>query len=543
MLRITRVAWLACLVVACSESVTVDGHNATTTRLIGPEGGTLMLGGGAKVVIPPAALNAKETISITKLDFAADNLAELPDRYEVAGTPFAFEPHGLSFAAPITIEVPFTGSASNVGAMRLPNETANEWRSIAVSDTTDGVLSIRTMTFSVIVAARDRVGPIDAGVDSGGTGGDSGSGGVGGSSGGGGSGGQTTTVCTGNAADHPNCINHECPQVAPVTGPRAMKGACCFRQSNAERAKLAWDNGETATIELRQQVMRTISQPTSLGNPLIQASLANTYEQEWSNTLIRIEGVPRTGSGPVVVTMGPGRSNCDGTYSFFGAGAALDYEGRTDGNRWVPYVTMGMWDWSTPQKLTLSNGTRDVRWWPVAKDNGLFGFEQPMQATTFDFAFEGESGDDVEAVALDCVGGNLVGSSMWNATLVQTAFAPVVALETSNLNSLALAQNQCSFMALGFMQPELCADVPRADWMELPFGMCDDHHCYVGQESHPRADCGAPAQPCCDPTGADSQMPACNAFVIESHAVLAGAEITDAPHLDPTEPFADCTAY
>lgn len=401
-----------------------------------------------------------------------------------------------------------------------------------------------------------------------GTSGTSGTGGTGGA-GSGGTGGEDPGICMGDADDHPNCINEECADVSPTSGPRAMKGACCFRASNADRAQAAWNDTSKpaaerlATLEFRQNALKTTSQMNTVGNIVIQGSLANTYELDWSNTLVRVEGIPATGSGPVTVTIGAGRSNCDGTYSFFsetsapdfGAGAAPLVE-RTDAARWAPAVMNGQWDWDTAEKLTIAAAERapGVRWAPVAKDHGLLGYEQPSQDLDYKFTFAGTSSTDIEPNDLNCVGGELTGGA-WTSSLVQTVFFPVAELETAMVDSAAVTQNFCSFMGVGYNASALCSEVPRAaadgcvrdpdngeycNWIELPGGMCDAEHCYIGDAEHPDANCGGTTgNDCCDPTGVTS--PACNAFVIEATAVLAAAEITDEPHNDATEVFPNCT--
>ncbi len=427
----------------------------------------------------------------------------------------------------------------------------------------------RTMISALAMLALLAIGcGDDDGGGSGGTSGASGTGGTAGTAGDSGTGGGDPGICTGDTTDHPNCVNEECPDITPTTGPRAMKGACCFRASNADRAQAAWDNDELATIEFRVNALQTSSQPNSVGNPLIQASLATTYETDWSNTLVRIEGIPKEGSGPVTVTIGAGRSNCDGTYSFFsdtsapdfGAGSAPWFVERTDPARWEASVMAGTWDWDSEEKLTIPTANRPegVRWAPVAKDNGLLGYEQPSQDLNYEFTFDGTDSTDITAEALNCAGGRLLAESMWDASLVQTTFFPIADLETAQVDSLTLTQNFCSFLAVGFMQPELCDEVPRVapdgceptdntgackHWVELPVGFCDAEHCYVGDEDHPRANCGGDTgNECCDPGADDDTMPDCNAFLIEAEAVLAGSEITDEPHTDSTEVFPDCTA-
>lgn len=371
----------------------------------------------------------------------------------------------------------------------------------------------------------------------GGTGGTSGSGGTGGT-------GAVTAECTGDATDDPNCINVDCGDIGPIDGPLAKKGLCCFRASNADRARAAWDAGETATLEYRQNALKTLTQTNSVGNPLIQASLANGYENDWSNTMTRIEGVPATGSGPVTVTIGAGRYNCDGTYSFFGDGAAPVREGRTDTNRWKASVLTGTWDWDATEKLVIDDATRPagVKWSPVGKDFGIFGYEQPAQDLNYEFTFVGTSGDTVTDEALNCAGGELTGPTMWTAELVQTVFFPVADMKTAFIDSLTLQQNFCGFMALGYMAGNDCDAVAQADWVELPVGMCDADHCYVGEATHPDADCGGTTgRPCCSPDGTDTALEPCNAFLIEARAVLGGAEITDAPHTDSTMIYDACT--
>jgi hypothetical protein len=217
----------------------------------------------------------------------------------------------------------------------------------------------------------------------------------------------------------------------------------------------------------------------------------------------------------------------------------------------------GVWDWDTDTKLTIAADERapGVRWAPVAYNYGVFGYEQPSQDLDYKFSFAGMDATDVTDNALNCVGGKLNGV-MWESALQQTVFFPIASLKECSVNSQAVTQNFCSFMGVGFNKQQLCDDVPRVapdgceptsqmgmcqHWQELPFGMCDDEHCYVGKEDHPLAGCGTVEKPCCDPTGVDDTMPACNAFLIEATAVLAAAEIRDAAHTDSDEPFPDCT--
>jgi len=370
-----------------------------------------------------------------------------------------------------------------------------------------------------------------------GTGGVSGTGGMAGVSPGG-TGGGVSGPCVMGRDD---TVNGLCPFAAPTDGACAPKGACCFRSSNAVHAREAWDNTGTTTLEFRVNASRTTSQPNSLGNPLIQSSFASTLDQEWAVSLLRIEGLSTAQRGPVTVTFGPGRANCDGSFSFFGEGAAPNTENRTDPSRWQPIVSTGTWDWSARPMLSLDDGpTTGVHWFPVARDHGVFGYEQPQQDPVFDLALNGDSAGAIADEDLNCVGGGLQGPGQWAPSLRQTTFYPVASLRATTINSLALQQNFCSFIALGFMAADDCNSQPQSAWVEQPTGLCDSDGCYVASETDPENTCDGGTKPCCDPTGTDDLLAPCNAFVIHNLTSLAAVEITTEPFDDPMLPFANC---
>ena len=126
----------------------------TAAALVGPEGGEVELANGGKVTIPPGALSEQTEIKITKLELG--NVAVLPDNVEVAGKPYAFTPHGLTFAQPIKIEIPYEGDATTVRPMKLDDEDDTDWQTVAGSANEVGtkILSFDTNSFSVYVAVR-----------------------------------------------------------------------------------------------------------------------------------------------------------------------------------------------------------------------------------------------------------------------------------------------------------------------------------------------------------------------------------------------------
>src|SRR5689334_17054003 len=71
---------------------------------IGAAGGTVSGPIGAKVVIPPGALTTNVEI---KVEMISTGAPALPAGLSAAGQMFAFTPHGTSFAAPVTLTLPF----------------------------------------------------------------------------------------------------------------------------------------------------------------------------------------------------------------------------------------------------------------------------------------------------------------------------------------------------------------------------------------------------------------------------------------------------
>jgi hypothetical protein len=78
---------------------------ATGTHLIGPAGGTIT-SGDVTLTIPPDALAAEQTISITATDLPA------PPGYELFSPIFDFEPAGIRFARPVVVSITFRGPAT-----------------------------------------------------------------------------------------------------------------------------------------------------------------------------------------------------------------------------------------------------------------------------------------------------------------------------------------------------------------------------------------------------------------------------------------------
>lgn len=102
----------ACLLLACSSEPEPDpdpkadeGSDATSVRqTIGPEGGSIVVR-GATVTIPQGALAEATAITISASDAAPF------DDFVVLSKVFLFQPSGIDFARPVTLEIPFTNDA------------------------------------------------------------------------------------------------------------------------------------------------------------------------------------------------------------------------------------------------------------------------------------------------------------------------------------------------------------------------------------------------------------------------------------------------
>jgi len=97
---------------ACLGGGTEGGNPLTSIeKVIGREGGDLDLLNGAKVVIPPNALNDDRLLRFEQLP-----METVPDTHARFSNVYALSPYNVAFAQPITIEIPFEGDA-NLAAM------------------------------------------------------------------------------------------------------------------------------------------------------------------------------------------------------------------------------------------------------------------------------------------------------------------------------------------------------------------------------------------------------------------------------------------
>jgi hypothetical protein len=106
MAALSVILLLACS--ACSDSETTpSGAGNSVTQAVGPEGGTIRVG-GATVTIPKGALVGTAQITITATE------DKPPAGFTAVSKIFRCEPSGTAFAADVTMEMPFTDDGKPV---------------------------------------------------------------------------------------------------------------------------------------------------------------------------------------------------------------------------------------------------------------------------------------------------------------------------------------------------------------------------------------------------------------------------------------------
>ncbi len=94
----------AAIVLASIALAACSSRPAPASMLIGPSGGTVAVG-EVTLTIPPGALSAPVTITITRTDDAP------PTGYIGYSPVYRFEPRGIVFASPVTVSFQHSASA------------------------------------------------------------------------------------------------------------------------------------------------------------------------------------------------------------------------------------------------------------------------------------------------------------------------------------------------------------------------------------------------------------------------------------------------
>jgi alpha-tubulin suppressor-like RCC1 family protein len=138
--------------------LTACGGDGDAVQMIGAAGGTVTGAGGAQVVVPAGALGTDTAIEVVQ---SSSGSPALPAGLAASGQVFAFTPHGTSFAAAVTVSVPFSAAAVPTGAtvMLFKTNSAGAWVQVPNATASAGMLTAQVTGFSwftpVVMAVAD----------------------------------------------------------------------------------------------------------------------------------------------------------------------------------------------------------------------------------------------------------------------------------------------------------------------------------------------------------------------------------------------------
>lgn len=122
---------------------------ASASKEVSAAGGQVALPTGESLDIPPGAVTGNVKVEVTAVDPA--KVQPKPTQVELVSTPVAFTPHGLTFAVPVTITLPFTSTRTDLVVMRLDDEKDTTWEIVPGATFEGGKAKFQTSRFSVYV--------------------------------------------------------------------------------------------------------------------------------------------------------------------------------------------------------------------------------------------------------------------------------------------------------------------------------------------------------------------------------------------------------
>lgn len=264
-----------------------------------------------------------------------------------------------------------------------------------------------------------------------------------------------------------------CPSDAPDRS--QMCGACCWRQSNADRLDRP---------ELRMSGLRPTA-PATLSSAIVRGLFQGAIDEERFNWLFRA-----TVSGSSVsLEMGHGFRNPDGTFRF----ASGEAPPPGDAARWDPVVATGT---IVDERMALADPEGTVTL-PILDEEGAPMVELPLRRL------------GVDRMAMThgrtCVGERRASSYGTDAghfsAYVTVAEAEAIPLEVGSTLSTTL----CGLLAGLSSDPSGCDAAPQTDWPVPPDSLCDAAGCRLGT--------------CAGAT--------CNAWQVTGELAAHGVEIVD----------------
>jgi alpha-tubulin suppressor-like RCC1 family protein len=123
------------------------GEAQQNVPMVGPAGGTVIGPNAAQVVIPPGALSAPTPIAISQSNAGAP---AVPSGFNAFGAMYALTPHGTTFAAPVTVTVPFDPAQVPAGATPVLYKTnaQNQWEPVPGATINAGTATAQVTSFS-----------------------------------------------------------------------------------------------------------------------------------------------------------------------------------------------------------------------------------------------------------------------------------------------------------------------------------------------------------------------------------------------------------
>ena len=345
-----------------------------------------------------------------------------------------------------------------------------------------------------------------------------------------------------------------------------MKGACCYRKSNSARLSNVKDG--KVTLEYRLPYFMTTNHPKTISGPIITSSTEQRFDKEEQHLLFRFELPYQDGkfvAGEGIATIGAGRYNCDGTYSFYSEKAAPAGAQSSDPARWAARPvkvkvdpTKANWE-EQVHTVWATNVNREVTYLPYIEGMG----NKPLEWEAASQGFDITKMPKIDT-AINCVGSR-VSDTKWMGAGETVSYQPLKLNDKSQIGTLqgiSLAHLQAFGPTGGKDDPkydpntvERCQPgVGDCIWKKLPDSLCPETDeekkmwgCHVGDPMNEDKvatkcsmdkpttaldpDMGATSEgQCCDPLAKNTNgLPACNAYRLLSDFVAAAAEITDAP--------------
>ncbi|MBL0195651.1 MAG: hypothetical protein IPQ09_15755 [Myxococcales bacterium] len=121
----------------------------SVSKEVSAAGGQVALPSGETLDIPAGAVTGSVKVEVTQIDPA--KVQAKPAQIEFVSAPVAFTPHGLTFAVPITITLPFTSTRTDLVVLRLDDEKDTTWEIVPGATFEGGKAKFQTSRFSVYI--------------------------------------------------------------------------------------------------------------------------------------------------------------------------------------------------------------------------------------------------------------------------------------------------------------------------------------------------------------------------------------------------------